>query len=818
MAAISAREAAPATTASADGGYLSLWDTLPSLVLLLSPDGAALRVNRAFTDHTGLGAEAARGRGWQKLLVPASLAALTAALRGGQAFSLQLQLADGEGEAERWVDCAARWRPPERELPDSGGYWICLLHDVSAARSAELAARAQAEQFRLLADSVPALIAYYRAADNRCLFANKQYAQTFGRDEQSIVGLHTWEVIGEEAWQQIQPYVDRVVKEGRSASYERQLERADGSPRWIEVDLLPHLDAGGVVIACFVLISDITRHRLAERAVRESEERLGKFMEASAEGIVFHKDGIITDANAPACALTGYALDEMLGRRNVDFIAPDQVPKVVSVMTQGLETAYESAIVDKAGRRIPVEFIVRTMVRNGERHRMTIVRDLRDRHAAQARIHHLAHHDMLTGLPNRLAFMEQLDHLMALADAGQQELALLFIDLDHFKRVNDSLGHLAGDALLQTVARRITGVLRAADLVARFGGDEFMVLLSGSTRPDDAADVARKLLATIEVPLHVEGRPISVTPSIGIAMYPEDGATSAELIKHADTAMYLAKSRGRATFQFFDAALATSAYDALVMEGELAQALERGEFVLHFQPQVRAVDGRLVGAEALVRWQHPTRGLLGPDAFIPLAEQQRLMLPLGRWVLGEAARAARRWSDAGLDGVPVAVNLSTLQFQAPDFVASVEQVLAEARLPGALLELELTERMLMDELPDMSRRLEQLKALGVRLSVDDFGTGYSSLAHLKALPIDKMKIDRSFVTDLPDERDSVAIVRAIIQMARSLGITVIAEGVETEAQRAFLAREACDELQGEAVSPPLPGLAFETWVARVAAG
>jgi diguanylate cyclase (GGDEF)-like protein len=454
----------------------------------------------------------------------------------------------------------------------------------------------------------------------------------------------------------------------------------------------------------------------------------------------------------------------------------------------------------------------------GETMRMTVIRDLRDRHAALARIHHLAHHDALTGLPNRMAFMEQLDHAMGAARAVEGALALLFIDLDHFKRVNDSLGHLAGDALLQTVARRITDLLRSADVVARFGGDEFMVLLSGNPSRDTVADVARKLLGAIEAPLVAEGRPISVTPSIGIAMFPGDGATPAELIKHADTAMYLAKARGRATLQFFDAALARDAYAALVMEGQLAQALERGEFVLHFQPQVRADDGALVGAEALVRWQHPERGLLLPDEFIPVAEQQRLMLPLGRWVLREAARVAKGWRDAGIGELPVAVNLSTLQFQAPDFVSGVGDVLRETGLPGHLLELELTERMLMEDWQLVRHKLHQLKALGIRLSVDDFGTGHSSLGHLKELPIDKMKIDRSFVTDLPGRRDSAAIVRAIIQMGRSLGITVIAEGVETEAQREFLAFESCDELQGDAVSPPLSGVAFATWVGRAAGG
>jgi diguanylate cyclase (GGDEF)-like protein/PAS domain S-box-containing protein len=554
-------------------------------------------------------------------------------------------------------------------------------------------------------------------------------------------------------------------------------------------------------------------------ALRESEERLAKFMDASLEGIVFHRDGRIIDANPPALELLGYRLDEVLGRSTLDFVAPEEIERVEAVIGAGAETRYESVAIDKAGQRIPVEYIVRTLQRDGELHRLVIVRDLRDRDAQRRRIEQLAHRDELTGLPNRRAFMLNINALLVAARLVDEPLALLVIDLDHFRRVNDSLGHQVGDVVLQRVAERIRAVLRASDEVARYGGDEFMVLVGGGPRREDVADVARKLLEAIGAPLQVSdvggrGPAISLAPSIGIAMFPTDGNTPAELIRHADTAMYRAKARGRATLQFFEPALASDAYAALVLEGELAEALERGEFVLHFQPQVRAWDGKLVGAEALIRWQHPQRGLLAPADFIALAEQQRLMQPIGAWVLREAAAAARRWHDAGLRGVPVAVNLSTRQFQGTDFVDSVADALDASGLPGHLLELELTERMLVDDLPDIGAKLAELKSLGIRLSVDDFGTGYSSLGQLKSLPIDKMKIDRSFVSDLPEARDSVAIARAVIQMGRSLGIAVIAEGVETTAQRDFLATEQCDELQGYAISRPLSAQAFDGWIAE----
>jgi diguanylate cyclase (GGDEF)-like protein/PAS domain S-box-containing protein len=662
------------------------------------------------------------------------------------------------------------------------------------ASPTEPSVREHASLLRLVANSVPALMAFYDADTMRCLFANAAYAKTFGFDEQSVLGRTLEDVIGPDANRAIEPYVNELRQFHRPAHYERQLATPTGT-RWIEVQLLPHFGADGSLAGAFVLINDITRHREAERALRESEERLGKFMDASAEGIVFHKDGFITDANAPALALMGYTLAEILGRKNLEFIAPDQLPKVLEVMAARAETAYESAVVHRNGTRIPVEFIVRTIDRGGESLRMTIVRDLRAVEAARARIHHLAHHDALTGLLNRNAFMERLDALMSSGRAGDAQGALLFIDLDHFKRVNDSLGHLAGDVLLQTLARRLSSLLRASDVVARFGGDEFMVLLPGAMPLADVQEVADKLLASLGAPVVLAGRSISVTPSLGIALYPQHAATPPDLVKNADAAMYEAKRQGRATHRLYDPEFSRRAIAALELETQLTRAVERGEFVLFYQPQVRASDGRLTGCEALIRWRHPSHGLVEPERFIPLAEEQRLIVPIGHWVLGEAARAARRWRDAGRP-VPVSVNLSSLQFRDPDFVAGVAAVLAEAGIEGSALEVEITERMLMEDLDAVRATLGQLKALGVRIAIDDFGTGYSSLGHLNQLPIDRIKIDRSFVQGLPGHAGNAAIARAIVTLAASLGREVIAEGVETEAQRAFLVGLGCQQLQG----------------------
>ena len=581
--------------------------------------------------------------------------------------------------------------------------------------------------------------------------------------------------------------------------------------------MLPNLGPrGGSPLGAFVIVTDITGHRLATQALRESEERLAKFMQASAEGIAFHRDGIVTDANPPLCEMLGYTLAELRGRR-ADRLrrARPARARAGACSTAGQDVSYESAVIRKDGKRIPVELIGRTLVYGDEKLRMSVVRDLRDRHAAQARIHHLAHHDALTGLPNRMSFMERLGRQIEQARAAGKSLALLFVDLDHFKRVNDSLGHLIGDQLLKTVAARISASLRAGDVVARFGGDEFIVLLDDAAR-DDVAQVAHKLLRAIELPVDAEGRDLSVTPSVGIAMFPHDGATPTELIKNADTAMYIAKSRGRANCQFFDPAVASAAYDALVLESELAQALQRDEFVLHYQPQVRAADGapgRHRGADPLDGI--PSAACCGPDAFIALAEQQRVMLPISQWVLRTAARAALRWRSAGADRR--AGRDQPLQHAVP------RRRLRRGRGAGAARgrRARRMDRARADRAhADGRRRRRQAhaaaaaSALGMRVSVDDFGTGYSSLAHLKELPIDGMKIDRSFVRDLPHQRGSVAIARAVVQMAQGLSLTVVAEGVENEAQRRFLVDHGCDLLQGELISLPLPEAELTQWIER----
>ena len=380
------------------------------MILLVRADGTTIVANAAFRAFFGCAADGVGGDDWERILPDGSRLALLGALGRRRDFRIQVEVTRDGGPG--WLEWTGRWL-------ESEAHFVCLLTDASAASQAQASAQAQAGLFRLLADNVPVQIAYYRASDLRCQFANKAYARSFGRDAESIVGMTFAEVIGEDAAREIRPEVEKVTDRRVPATYERMLKSADGRARWLEVNLLPHLDAAGDLVGTYVLITDITKHRQAEQALRESEERLAKFMQASAEGIVFHKDGLIVDANPPLCELMGYTLEELLGHRTTEYTAPDHLAKVNAVIESGQETTYESAIVAKSGQRIAVELIVRTMMRNGEAQRMTIVRDIRDRQAAQARIHHMAHHDALTGLPNRMAFMEHLEQSMLSARAQQ---------------------------------------------------------------------------------------------------------------------------------------------------------------------------------------------------------------------------------------------------------------------------------------------------------------------------------------------------------------------------------------------------------------
>jgi diguanylate cyclase (GGDEF)-like protein/PAS domain S-box-containing protein len=448
------------------------------------------------------------------------------------------------------------------------------------------------------------------------------------------------------------------------------------------------------------------------------------------------------------------------------------------------------------------------------------VHDITRRKDAEEQVRRLAYFDTLTGLPNRLLFTEQLIKALAHAERHGQQLAIMFIDLDDFKRVNDTLGHGAGDDLLKQIGLRLAGSIRSLDSVtrnglddeintiARLGGDEFIVLLNNVHQEFDAGTVARRLVSALAEPVTVQGAELYVSCSVGVATYPGDGNDIETLLMNADTAMYRAKEAGRGGFQFYDRSMNERARERLQMETLLRHAIERDEFVLHYQPRINLVSGRIVGAEALIRWQHPQRGLLPPKDFIPLAEEARLVIPIAEWVISAVCRQIAQWQAAGLPAIPVAVNLAAPHLRERALPELVERVLREHSLPSSMLEIEVTESILMHD-PELSlANARRLADLGVSLSIDDFGTGYSSLSYLKRLPIGALKIDQSFVRDIATDPDDAAIITAIIAMAHSLNLRVVAEGVETEAQRSFLELHSCDEFQGFLVSPPVTAIEF----------
>lgn len=521
--------------------------------------------------------------------------------------------------------------------------------------------------------------------------------------------------------------------------------------------------------------------------------------------------GVIMRVNPGFTQLLGFRAEEAIGRighelfHSCDAGMPlAQCPIYVAVRS-GAGYAGEVQFRRKDGSLLSVEVASRLILEDGRSAgAVTVFRDITARQAATERIRQLAWYDALTGLPNRALLQDRLAQAMACAARNREQLAILFIDLDQFKTINDSLGHSVGDRLLQQVAARLTDCARASDTVSRLGGDEFVIVMPRIRAPADAAFLAEKVLAAIVRPYDVDGRELHVTASIGIAIYPDDGADGETLIKNADAAMYLAKESGRNNYQYFTEALNASAVSRMSLENALRGALERHEFVLHYQPQVDLSSGALVGVEALIRWQHPEWGLVPPDRFIPVAEDCGLIVPIGVWVLQEACRQNKAWQAAGLPLITMAVNVSAVQFHQGDLAEIVGDILAECGLDAGCLEIELTESALMKGVHSAAEALQQFKNMGVRLAIDDFGTGHSSLGYLRRFPIDKLKIDRSFVSDVTTDPDDAAIVSAIIAMGHRLRLKVVAEGVETPEQLAFLRQEGCDEAQGYHYSKPLP--------------
>ncbi|MBV8124043.1 MAG: EAL domain-containing protein, partial [Paucibacter sp.] len=530
--------------------------------------------------------------------------------------------------------------------------------------------------------------------------------------------------------------------------------------------------------------------------------------------------GTIVDANPAAAAIFGWSATGVTGV-SVEALIPQHLQArhesermrfVTAPRTRPIESGRTQWAVRRNGESFPVEVARVPQTFSGGHTALYIVRDVTERQRLEQSLLRQALHDPLTELPNRRHFLNSLTKALARAERHGGTLAVLFIDLDHFKHVNDTHGHSHGDELLRQVARRLSETLRAGDLLARMGGDEFALLLQDA-KADDAAAVASKVLSVLEQPIFYEEQTMKVGASVGITLFPADGRKVEELLSNADLAMYRAKGDGRNAWSFFKQDMTERARARSLLQQDLSQAIERGQLSLEFQPRVRAVDGMLTGFEALLRWKHPRNGMVSPDVFIKLAEESGQIATIGAWVLRESCAQAARWRDAGVENLTMAVNVSTHQLRQPAFARHVEQTLAETGWPAGQLELEITESALMEDPAEAAQLLRSLAALGVRLAVDDFGTGYSSLAYLKDFPLHRLKVDRSFVRGLPDHSTDRVIASSIVQLAKALGLQVTAEGVETPQQREFLEQQQCDELQGYLFSAPISAAACEAWMA-----
>jgi diguanylate cyclase (GGDEF)-like protein/PAS domain S-box-containing protein len=599
----------------------------------------------------------------------------------------------------------------------------------------------------------------------------------------------------------------RVIK-GESGSLEFEVTGLRGTRRWLETYAAPLRDQTGNIAMMLAVTRDVTQHKYAETQLKLA----AKVFEQSSEGfMITDADRNIVKVNHAFTVITGYSEIEALGQsadmlssglHNQDFY--HGIREAIDAQNYWQGEIWNRR---KNGEVYP-ELLNISVVRDNAGNiseYVSVFADISPLKASEAQLEFLAHHDPLTSLPNRLRLFYRLEHSIDAAKREGKQLALLMLDLDRFKDVNDSFGHLAGDQLLQLVANRLMTRLRNLDTVSRLGGDEFTVLLEDISHPENAARIAQTIISDLSEPWTLPNSlEVLIGVSIGISLYPQHGDTPELLLQHADAALYKAKESGRNCFAYFSDELTVTARERIELEARLRRAILQNELRVHYQPQIDIASGDIIGAEALVRWHDPLEGLIPPSRFIPVAEQTGLIMAIGAWVLKETCRQGKQWLDAGLKPLSLAVNVSPQQLRQGDISALVAEILLETRFPAEHLELELTESALMERQTDAIALLNKLRAQGVGLAIDDFGTGYSSLAYLKRFPLDVLKIDKSFIDDIPHQQDDMEIAATIIAMGHILGFKVLAEGVETQDQLAFLQAKGCDLYQGYLNSRPLP--------------
>jgi diguanylate cyclase (GGDEF)-like protein/PAS domain S-box-containing protein len=694
--------------------------------------------------------------------------------------------------------------------------------DVSERKRMEQALRASEERYRLISSVATDLL--YSCVDTEGGFfaidwATASVEQLFGYTLDEILQRGCWRCFVHE---DDLPEFDRNITHlapGQRSECELRILARDGSTRYIRAySIVTAAEAGQHRLygAC----QDVTDRKRAEEALRDSEARFRAMAEQSTDWIwSVDTQGKQIYSNQRGVANLGYSTEEFFAMDIRNVVHPDDLPLLRETLDRGtsMQQGWQNVVLrwrHRNGSYRTLESSASPMFNEAGQlvGFQGVDRDITERRQAEARIEFLAHHDVLTGLPNRVLLRDRFEHALAQAKRAQTHVAMLFIDLDNFKVVNDSLGHAAGDQLLLAVVTRLSQCTRDSDTISRQGGDEFILLLNDIPGAEAVERVAAEILGHLAEPVEINGHVLNTSCSIGIALFPEDGDDFDTLLQKADTAMYNAKDAGRNTYRFFDEQMNQQAHEHLMLQNRLHQALYRAELQLCYQPQMDVEKNRVIGVEALLRWTNAELGEITPSRFIPVAEDSGLIVPIGAWVIEQACRQAQAWRHAGLTDITMSVNLSALQFRRAGLIETVAGALERSGLPPHLLELELTESILLQDVENTLDTVRQLKAMGVRLAIDDFGTGYSSLSYLKRFAVDRLKIDQSFVRDIGTDPDDAAIVQAVIQLARSLRLGIIAEGVETPEQLAFLCEAGCPEVQGYLFSRPLPPAQLEAFL------
>ena len=814
---VSAHKASEAALEDSEARFRGTFEQAAMGVCLCAVNGRYMRVNQRYCELTGYSEAELLQRDFREITWREDLEANERLLDAlvldtGERHAIEKRILRRDG-ALIWVHLSISLVRSRRGV----GQFMEVIEDITARKHAERDLRDSEARMRSILSAMREGV-IMRDADGAVIIANAAARRLYGLAPEAVFppllepeGYCFVREDGSACPVSELPGA-RAMVEGVSAAAVVGIVSGEGHCHWVMARAEPlQRDAHTGLFPVVLTLNDLTAQRRAEEELRLAATVFDNSVEAI---MITDAQRRILSVNKAFTILTGHEAVAVSG----------ETPAVLCSLRQGL-MQYDSIWAEAAqrgmwqgevwqrrreGGEFPVWLSI-SVVRDrsgGISNYVAVFSDITERKANEARIAFLAHHDPLTSLPNRTLFQDRLEQALTRSERSGNTLALLFLDLDRFKTINDSLGHLAGDRLLQAVAERLRHCVRESDTICRQGGDEFIIVLPEVNDAEVPARVAEKILRRLAEPFEIDGNVLGTSFSIGIAVYPDDGRQADVLMKNADTAMYHAKESGRNTYRFFTETMNANALERLQVETQLRQALERGELLLHYQPQVDLCSGRIVGGEALVRWQSEVLGFVPPARFIAIAEESGLIVPIGRWVLWQACRQAMTWVQPGQPQVAVAVNISALQFRRDDIVATVSQVLAETGLPPECLELELTESLLMEHAEDVLETVQRLKSLGVRLSIDDFGTGYSSLSYLKRFAVDRLKIDQGFVRDMVEDPDDAAIVRAIIQLGRSLKLDVIAEGAESRTQVEFLLSEGCREAQGYYFCPPVAGEVF----------